>query len=749
MTSRNLFFNLVLEDWKRRLWAFALFFLAFFFAFPVILSMRMQDAVSTNFRNYLENAATFSPDMPQAQLALLKGKVVLAHLNGVNDLVMVFVLIGAVVAGISSFSYLHSRKKSDFWHCLPVRRELLFGARYVGGFLTFAITFLAGILLFFGVATAYGANVSEAIGLAFARYLIHLLYFLMLYTTSAIAAILTGNTLVSVLGTGVLLGWGPSIVNMIQTYRTTFFTTLYLWEHDSLYDWLMRRSSPAAAYFWVANSTPSWFVTDGKMFLVGSIAVVVVLIAAAMWLYKTRPVEAAGRAMAFSCTKMPIRILVVLLCALFGAMFFWEMQKAMGWAIFGAVAGGLIVHCVMEIIYEFDFRALFLHWAQAVGCVAVAAVVFFGFRYDWFGYDSWMPKAETIDHVVLDVSLDSGFLDNKIFTKEANGNIRVAINHLQDLQANEEHMKFTNLDAAFDLIRVAKEETLADRDNQLGIANVQFDTMRQETYEEQQRTIHASDKVYSYVRVAFVKKDGRVVYRSYTNFPIEKAWESYEAIHDDTSYRKGLYWKLYEESDDALVQGIYRENGTDIVLPSECLNDLREALAQDFLELTAQERTESNPVGALILTTELQKEFVQEQYSDAEDYFRSMMKEYGDSWPIYDSFERVKAILESYGISVGRKLQAENVREIYFWDNLNNEKTRSFTDKNEIAQLLGALTSGEVSDWNGLCPVFSGEVFVDSTDFPTRFSMRFEKDRMTPEVIALLEKNGMRVSIED
>ena len=35
MTSKNLFFNLMKEDLKRRLWAVALTFLTFFFALPV------------------------------------------------------------------------------------------------------------------------------------------------------------------------------------------------------------------------------------------------------------------------------------------------------------------------------------------------------------------------------------------------------------------------------------------------------------------------------------------------------------------------------------------------------------------------------------------------------------------------------------------------------------------------------------------------------------------------------------------
>ena len=39
MTSKSLFFRLMKEDLKRRLWAFGLSFLTFFFAMPVLAAM--------------------------------------------------------------------------------------------------------------------------------------------------------------------------------------------------------------------------------------------------------------------------------------------------------------------------------------------------------------------------------------------------------------------------------------------------------------------------------------------------------------------------------------------------------------------------------------------------------------------------------------------------------------------------------------------------------------------------------------
>ena len=47
MTSKNLFFNLMLEDLKRRIWAIALSFLTFFFMLPMATLMIISNRTRT------------------------------------------------------------------------------------------------------------------------------------------------------------------------------------------------------------------------------------------------------------------------------------------------------------------------------------------------------------------------------------------------------------------------------------------------------------------------------------------------------------------------------------------------------------------------------------------------------------------------------------------------------------------------------------------------------------------------------
>ena len=49
----------------------------------------------------------------------------------------------AVVIGAAGFVYLHNQKKVDFYHSLPVRREMLYLVYHVDGILILAVTILS------------------------------------------------------------------------------------------------------------------------------------------------------------------------------------------------------------------------------------------------------------------------------------------------------------------------------------------------------------------------------------------------------------------------------------------------------------------------------------------------------------------------------------------------------------------------------------------------------------------------------
>ena len=130
MTSKSLYFKLLRENLKRRAWAIALAVLGFFFSLPIHLALTMENAIKTDFWRYNNyQPLILAQDMPEAERAArileIKTQIVLESVSFGNGLVAFLIIVAALVIGVSSFSYLHNRCKVDFYHSIPVRRELL------------------------------------------------------------------------------------------------------------------------------------------------------------------------------------------------------------------------------------------------------------------------------------------------------------------------------------------------------------------------------------------------------------------------------------------------------------------------------------------------------------------------------------------------------------------------------------------------------------------------------------------------
>ena len=143
MTSKSLFSKLLREDLKRRIWAVALAMIGFFFALPINLALTMENAQADNFYRYnnyesLDAVQWSSPEQKAARILELKIQVALDGAEFGNGLLAFLMITTAVVMGVSSFAYLHNKRKVDFYHSLPVRRELFYLVQYMGGFLIIA-----------------------------------------------------------------------------------------------------------------------------------------------------------------------------------------------------------------------------------------------------------------------------------------------------------------------------------------------------------------------------------------------------------------------------------------------------------------------------------------------------------------------------------------------------------------------------------------------------------------------------------
>ena len=108
MTSKNLFFKRFKQDVEQRIWLpVILFIISFIFMEITLVSqfewMKTRDNYTTRAVEYLTNDFF----VPQSALGFLT-------------------VIAAFLCALTGFSFVHSSKKLDVYHCLPIKREKIF-----------------------------------------------------------------------------------------------------------------------------------------------------------------------------------------------------------------------------------------------------------------------------------------------------------------------------------------------------------------------------------------------------------------------------------------------------------------------------------------------------------------------------------------------------------------------------------------------------------------------------------------------
>ena len=775
MTSGSLYFKLLKEDFRRRLWAIALVFLAFFFTLPIGLALNMENAANTNYYRYNDyepfiQDAAMTDLQYKTRLLELKTEVVLNGVEYGNGMIAFLMITAAVVIGVSSFAYLHNKKKVDFYHSIPVRREALFGVQFSGGI------FIVGV------------PAGRILGAMAGGWALNMLYYALMYSTAVAAMMMTGNIVVGVLGTGVFFFLLPGIMLLLCWYCGTFFVTTarYLWSSDqSPFMWGVRYLSPFSVYI---NSF-GWKMNELSKHVPELICTVLAFLAVTtldLGLYRKRPSEAAGKAMAFKKSMPPIRILLVLGIGLAGGMFFWSLQSRLRWGLFGTIVSVVLTHCIVEIIYHFDFKKMFSHRLQLGLCLAAGILVFLSFRYDWYGYDSYIPSKEKVVSASLDISVDSRWLSDKTFETGSDGKLQ--IRYADPYEYIEENMVLTDKEAVMSMVEEGRKRALERRDERLGIRKA---VARVDGYHTNAASsisyIGGADgptsiflamksgggedsdqeKFETNMTVCYRLANGREVRRSYS-LPLSAVMDSYEALYRQDAYKEGMY-RILSQEPGQVKQIMYREADqvTDVSQDSRVQEAVLKAYQQDMRELTVEERLVEMPVGSLMFMTDQENTYLQQQRQAARSSFggiaRYQVEDVSQYWPVYPSFERTITLLKEQGIEPGTCLAPEKVERIaidvqnYFYEqqgelpegetlaelqkinpNYQEDGSLIFEDSHTIGLLLEAIAEDESSGMNYLCETVEGGPHCTiRTEKEAGVGGLLIKNRITPEIAEL------------
>ena len=322
-----------------------------------------------------------------------------------NDYIPTFLL--SVVIGLVFFSYLFSKKKVDLYHSIPVSRNSLFIASYLSGIIVYLMAVLAQTLLSVIIAASNHYLTALALKNICATVICNLVYFLYGYAITILAVMLTGNIIVSLIGTAVIAGFYPVFMFVILYFYNYFYVTYATCDNVvenmfSKYYWL----SPLVGYGivisdmgYIWNRVVSTVVSFSYVKLVLPLIMTIAITAFAYFLYMRRPSEAAGKTIAFKVSQPIIRIPLVILGGLIGAWFMCSSVNTFRtkWLWLGLLLGVVLSHCILEIIFNESFKALFSHKIQLLCSLAVTMVVVCIFYTDALHFNSYIPNREKIE----------------------------------------------------------------------------------------------------------------------------------------------------------------------------------------------------------------------------------------------------------------------------------------------------------------------------------------------------------------
>ena len=691
MTSKNLYFKLMREDWKNRLWAPALIALASFFAYPVLLAF-LAGKSRRDWNTAAEALKWFS-------------KQAVNWISFENGVAVFFVVAVSLVCGLSSFYYLTSRNRVDFYHSIPVRRETLFLVHYVDGILMPAIPYALALAVSVIVCAANGVNTDVLCQTAVSAYVLHMIYYILCYTTVVIASMMTGHLVIGFFGSMVLMFYMPVAASLIDSFFSSFFLSYCYPDKTSLLE-RFTRISPVMEYI----HTVGLYADKEPVVMAAVIAVVVsvILMAAAVFLYKKRPSEAAGKAMAFPVSQPVIRILITIVAGLGMGDFFWSLQQSNGWMAFGVVCGSVISHCVIESIYHFDFRKLFSHKGQLAFSTIAALAILFSFRFDVFGYDTYLPSAEKVAYASVDISSLNNWVsygktgeDQELYGQH----VPYGYEAISSEPYMAEHMQSTDVETILNFAAAGIEENRI-RKNEWSHPGAMELTVTDEMAVPADTAENSETERYTTATVTYTLKSGRKVSRNYT-INMTKSYELIKKIWQDEEYQKAAYPLLAADA-DAFVNVRYRQSRSrgDQNLKNLTAEERKELLStyqEEFSSLTLDQMKEEMPMGLIRFTTELDEKAIawwssqdKTEYDGENvwDYYYGPDVKDQEFYPVYPSFTKTIALLKQHGISVKNEELADKIVSVTvrgYAPNIDSYQEITFTDPEEI-KALGDMT---------------------------------------------------------
>lgn len=473
MTSSRCLIKYCREDMRHKVWMLVLSVLGNVLAMPVAYLLYLGQ------RGYgVENA-----------------HVIANYANRVSEFIRIgFLACAGVVAGagvlivaIGGFHYVFHKNMVDTYESLPIRKRDRFLVSWLNGFLIWLVPFVLSWLAMVVLGCAKYASLkkeylhlivgkkvtdtviwltpSEMFLKSLQSAAVLLVCFLVLYHLLILAISLAGNVLNAIVVCGVIGAGAVAVYGLGMLFCSMYFLTWINTVADQLK--MVCYASPLASVFQLVYQYSKYL--DNAMsgsypgVLIGNLILAVVLFAAAVVAFLKRPSELAGQGIRNRAVCFVTQT-VVTVCTVFAG---WallyvvclEMSNtgrnvAVIWAVFGGVLGGVFLFGVMDILFRMDFKSFFLHKKRMAATVLLSLLGCLCFAFDFFGYDSYIPKENRVAEIAIITSDHTNY------------------SYISDSVTSENHplqkMHITDVQKASAFLKKAVESTDLSRADRIG-----------------------------------------------------------------------------------------------------------------------------------------------------------------------------------------------------------------------------------------------------------------------------------------
>lgn len=640
-----------------------------------------------------------------------------------------FVLTGMAVAmaagfmnAVNGFLYLYSRKKTDFYHSLPMKRSELFAEKAVMGLIYYLVPYIVIEFLTVCVGAARGLFSLELMGMAVKMLCLHLLVYLMIYFSVVLVLCITGNMLMGILTLGGMYLYGIALEFVLAACGLTFLDT-FIDKRYGIMAFLLKDASPAAFAFSLADA---YSAGHAAKYLVALVILIVVLAVLSWIAYEKRPSEAAGRSMVYRWVAVLVKFMVVIPTGLAVGWIFYPQADGgtkLIWWVFGLILGTVLSHGMIEIIYHMSFQKFFAKKMQLV----LAGVLVFGcamiYQKDLLHFDSYLPKQQDLASVSLSNGFDMDYYSH--IERSADGNFyALTDNYNWYDQSNA----LTGAEGIGDETYKALENIVKDSPN--------VDT-------EQKRS--------AFISVKYTLKSGRIVCRGY--------WADVQNLK---SLMKGLYAeenlkeKKYEflDLDEKYLTRIGMTDasgmGYDIFQnDSRQKQELLDALKKDIELASAEEMVEET-------TIRLDFNYVLPISNDVNSLVPGQNKEevtYADwNLGVPPSFKNTLAILEKTGYPLTiEELDINKISLTYYEEeDASAQEEVSYTKLEEIKAIQNALILEQTDYASGDTKVVSNVIVTVYTEKGETVNSMVLKSTDVPDfVLDKMQELGISPEVSD